>query len=408
MAIQQTAGDRMGRLITSAATLFIVLGLISVSAPAAAKNPKAQRNPVPEALVSVAEVAGLEDVRWWGDENPPEFEQWMSEGRWDDRKGKRLYFLAISGGGSNGAFGAGFLNGWTAAGTRPEFTVVTGISTGAIIAPFAFLGPKYDDDLKRFYTTFSTDDLIKKRGKMAVLKQDATQDTAPLRAKLAEFIDKDIMEAIAAEYRKGRILHIGTTNLDAERPVIWSIGRIAASGAPNALDLIHDVILGSAAIGLVFPPVMIEVEANGQTYDEMHVDGGTTNQVFVYPLRLDWDMVRARLGLTEDPELYVMRNAKLAPVYEAPGLHAIAIGKRSIASIIRTQGIGDLDRIYLEAKRDGLDFHLTSIPADFDAKSTEEFDTVYMSKLFELGYNFAKSGYDWQMYPPGYAKRRGE
>lgn len=380
------------------AALIIAVGLTAcASAP--------ERNAVPESLVDSAVVSGLEDVRYWGDENPPQLEQWLSEGRWHATKGTDHYYLALSGGGANGAFGAGLLNGWTEAGTRPTFNVVTGISTGALIAPFAFLGPEYDDELKRLFTELSTKDLIEKRGKLAVLEKDAAADTAPLRAKIAEVFDQEFIEAIAAEYRKGRILNIGTTNLDTERPVIWSIGRIAASGAPNALDLIHDVILASTSIGGAFPPVMIEVEANGQSYDEMHVDGGTANQVFVYPLRLDWAKVREQLNI-KGVELYVIRNAILAPSYDAVERRTIPIGLRSVSSLIRTQGVGDLDRIYLEAERDGLNFHLAYIPNDFNAKSTEPFDPVYMKKLFEVGYNLAKNGYPWQRTPPGYGQRK--
>jgi predicted acylesterase/phospholipase RssA len=312
-----------------------------------------KRNPVPESLIDVAEVRNLEDVRFWGDAAPPNFQAWLKESRWDQMGSQSHHYLAISGGGENGAYGAGFLNGWSAAGTRPEFTIVTGISTGALLAPFAFLGPDYDDDIKAFYTEFSKDDLVERRSIFKMLSNASIIDNRLLREKVAQYITQELMQKIAAEYQKGRILIVGTTNLDTSRPVLWSIGRIAASGAPNALELIHDIIIASTSIGGVFPPVIISVEANGESYDEMHVDGGTVNQVFMYPLGMDFSEIKKRVGLTENPKVYVLRNAPLNPAYQVVKYSMLEVVGQSVTSLLRTQGIGDIERIYLEARRDG-------------------------------------------------------
>ena len=375
---------------------FLVIALITGC------SPSIQRNPVPEALVDVAEVKDLEVVRYWGDSDLDQLDAMLVESRWDEMGTQQQHYLALSGGGDDGAYGAGFLNGWTAAGTRPEFTIVTGISTGALMAPFAFLGSDYDDELKYFYTEHSTDDLIKKRRPLAALRNASAADTSLLREKIVQNVDQEMMDKIAAEYKKGRLLQIGTANLDAGRPVVWSIGRIAASGKPAALDLIHDVILASASIGGVFPPVLIDVEANGETYDEMHADGGTVNQVFVYPLALNWNMIMDRAGIEEPPKVYILRNAQLRPRYSAVAYNLPDIVERSVSSLIRTQGLGDLDRIFLETQRDGLDFYLTYIPDDFTEVSNEPFDQAYMRKLYELGYDQAISDQPWERHPPGY------
>jgi hypothetical protein len=312
--------------------------------------------------------------------------------------------LAISGGGSNGAFSAGLLLGWTEAGTRPEFTAVTGISTGALIAPFAFLGPDYDATLKKLYTGISTEDILTERGFWSGfygLKSDALADTKPLRKLLKKYITPKIMEAIAEEYRKGRQLEVGTTNLDAQRPVIWNIGRIAASGHPKALDLIRDLMLASASIPVAFPPVLVKVEANEQVYDELHVDGGGTTQIYMYPVGLDWRRVEEKLEVKGRPNVYLIRNSVIDPKYSEvePGITNIA--GRTIDSLIRTQGIGDMYRMYLQTKRDGLSYNLAYIPKDFKEESKEPFDKEYMGKLFDLGYRLAKDGYPWLKYPPG-------
>ena len=241
-----------------------------------------ERNPLPESLSEDAVIPGIASARYWADEAPPETDDWFNltkeelKSRYPGTYGREHNYLAISGGGQRGAFGAGLLCGWTEAGTRPEFTVVTGVSTGALIAPFAFLGPEYDHVIKELYTSYSTTDIVKPRSSLKTLLGDAATDSTPLREKLVRYIDEDVMAAIAAEYKKGRVLDIVTTNLDAARPVAWNIGRIASSGSPHALQLIRDVMLASASIPAAFPPVMFDVEANGKRYDELHVDGGAT------------------------------------------------------------------------------------------------------------------------------------
>ncbi len=198
-----------------------------------------------------------------------------------------MSYLAVSGGGDNGAFGAGLMNGWTETGTRPEFKMVTGVSTGALIAPFAFLGPDYDAALREVYTTMTPEKVYRARGLSAALFDDAMADTSPLAAMIARYADQKMLDAIAREYQKGRLLMIGTTDLDAQRPVIWNIGAHRGQRPPGALDLFRKILRASAAIPGAFQPVLIDVEIDGRKYQEMHVDGGAIAQLFLYPPSID-------------------------------------------------------------------------------------------------------------------------
>ena len=367
------------------------------------------RKLVPAELTSQVGIEGLPEARFWGDEWPKySMERFDTYTDADFRKhfqgiyGKPHNYLAISGGGPNGAFGAGLFEGWTASGTRPEFTMVTGISTGALTAPFAFLGSDYDDTLKKVYTTTSTKDILKKRRIFSSVFGDSMADTTPLKALIAKYVTIDIVHAIAREHQRGRRLFVGTVNLDAGRSVIWNIGTIAASDHPHKLELIHDILRASAAIPIAFPPIAITVENNGRQYDELHVDGGTGSQVFVYPAAVDWKRITKKLKVQGDPRVYVIRNSFLGSGYQGVNRRLLSIASRSIDSLIRTQGIGDLYQIYALCERDGNDFNLAYIPAAFTEVQNEGFDPVYMGKLYNLGYQMAIKGYPWVKAPPGF------
>lgn len=365
-----------------------------------------ERSPLPVEHIEDAEVLGIPRARMWGDEAPPWEHHWMEKSRTEIKErysgiyGRRHTYLAISGGGANGAFAAGLLLGWTASGERPEFTAVTGVSAGALVAPFAFLGPEYDDVLKTVAAGLTPDQVYKKRGVIRALRTDALATTEPLQALIAKYVDEEVMEKIAAAHREGRSLTIGTANLDSMRPVIWRIGAIANSGHPDALSLIRQILLASASIPVVFSPVLIGVEADGQKYDELHVDGGAASQVFLYPVGIDYDEVLERLAVPGRPKVYIIRNSRLDPIYKQLRNKFFPIAGRSLQSLVRTQGIGDLYRIYLETCRDGLDFNLASIPADFTEESKEEFDRQYMHDLYDMAFERAEAGYDWEKMPP--------
>ena len=366
------------------------------------------RNPVPEQHIQAANIQDIPFARAWGDEVPPDYEERISKSRKQleqHRSGapnQTYNYLALSGGGADGAFGAGVLVGWTAAGDRPEFDVVTGISTGALIAPFAFLGPEHDAQLEEFFTSTSTEDVITKKSLFKILRSESATDSEPLRRTLLEFFNEEMLTTIAAQHARGRRLLIGTTNLDAGRPVIWNIGSIASSGHPRSATLIADILLASASIPGVFPPVFIEVQVGDQTYDEIHVDGGTSSQVFIYPASLNANQLAKDLGLQGTGRLFLIRNAFLDPRWKAVEPSLAQIAGRSLSSLIRNQGIGDLYRIFLATQRDGIEFNLAYIPAHFDIDPKEPFDPEYMRELFDLGIRMARDGYPWKKEPTGY------
>lgn len=389
--------------------LFTIMAL-SVALGCAAPT---RRQAVPVDLQDEAVIAGMSPaIRTWGAAVTPAFQEELVKSVQREQAYRASVgqtgplppadYLAISGGGANGAFTAGLLNGWTAAGNRPEFKAVTGISTGALVAPFAYLGPEYDATLRKFYTGVTTKQILTPRHKLAALNDDALTDNAPLRRLIADLVDTKLLEGIAAEYAKGRILFIGTTNLDAQRGVIWNVGAIAASGHPNARKLIHDILIASAAIPAAFPPVMLDVQVDGRAYQEMHVDGGTVTQVFLYPPALKLREVADAAGATRERRVYIIRNARLQADWAETPRQTLSIAGRAVSSLIATQGLGDLYRTYLNAQRDGIDYNLAFIPSEFTLQPKEAFDREYMQKLFDVGFEMGKKGGFWTKMPPAF------
>jgi hypothetical protein len=363
-------------------------------------------------------MPGMPGVRTWGDEFSPGFQKDMIESVHQEERsglfkaGDTVSILAISGGGGDGAYGAGLLCGWTAAGDRPSFKLVTGVSTGALTAPFAFLGPAYDAKLKKVYTTISAKDIFKMKSLFGMIETDAISLNDPLSKLTTEYVDEPMLKDIAAEHAKGRRLYIGTTALDAQRPVIWNMGAIAASGHPDAPELFRKIMIASAAVPVAFPPVYFEVEAGGKSYDEMHVDGGVANQVFLYRSVLDPLKGLKELGIERMRRkfrVYVLRNTQVKPDWQhvKPLLRSIA--PRSVSSLIKAQGVGDIYRIFATARRDGFDFNLAVIPDEMEtADRADEFDNTVMNILFETGYKLARYGYRWLKEPPGLFPVAGE
>jgi hypothetical protein len=381
--------------MTARAVLALALVLAACGVPEA-RDPGAP----PERSYALATMPGLVRARQFYDAplrvDPAVREAYLAERLAAGLPTDRFTILALSGGGPDGAYGAGLLRGWTEAGDRPEFDIVTGISTGALIAPFAFLGPDHDDPLEQFYTHSGTGDILTLTLFRALLGGTALADTAPLRGILEAEVTADLTARIAAEHRRGRRLLIGTTHIDAQRPVIWDIGAIAATGHPDAPAVIRKVMLASASIPGAFPPVLFQVTANGRVFQEAHVDGGVTLSIFVYPRNLHLGEVADLLGVPEKGRhFYLIRNAKLDPEYGVLPLGLVPIAQRAVSTLIKAQTVGNIIEIEAIARRDGFRVHIAHVPAAFSVPATELFDTVYMKALYELGYTQAKRGYPW-------------
>lgn len=370
------------------------------------------RDSVPQQLASAAEPPGYErDIRLWGDSYASYpaarlvrfHDERLKASKADPSINVRaLNALTLSGGGSSGAFGAGILAGWAKAGTRPKFDIVTGISAGALIAPFAFLGPAYDDELKTGFTEVSDANIYTRHSLLGALSSGSFTSNAPLAKMLDEHITDAMLAKIAAEYSKGRRLFVGTTNLDADRAVIWDMGAIAASGRPDRRKLFNQVILASTSIPGIFPPVDLEVTAAGKTYHEMHVDGGTANEVFLMPAGLTLGQLDKTFHAKVKARLYVIRNGRTTPEYSSVKATLPDVGEKALSSLIKTQAIGDLYRLYAIAERDGIDFNAIDIPADFTVEAKSPFDKAFMRALYAKGYEMGHDGVPWKKAPPGF------
>ncbi|MGE0154849.1 MAG: patatin-like phospholipase family protein [Reyranellaceae bacterium] len=368
--------------------------------------------PVPAAIAYRATVLGIANERFYpvaqSQALDAEFIAAMERqqrhlGLRADQPLPELKLLSVSGGGENGAFGAGLLCGWTEQGTRPEFDMVTGVSTGALTAPFAFLGPRYDAQLRAVYTELKPDNILKRRGIVAALFDDALADNSPLYDTITRYFDAPMLAGIAREYQAGRLLLIGTANIDAQRAVVWNIGAIAASGHPAALETIRRVLLASAAVPGAFPPTMFDVSIDGKAYQEMHVDGGAFAQVFLYPTAA-LQRRRARLRARENvmaATAYIIRNAQLEPHWEAVDRRTLSIVGRAISTMIAGSGYNDVLRIYKNTRDDRIDFNLAYIGADFTRELPQPFDPEFMRALFDYGFERGRRGYDWAKTPPG-------
>jgi predicted acylesterase/phospholipase RssA len=314
-------------------------------------------------------------------------------------------YLSLSGGGDNGAFGAGLLVGWTEQGTRPEFNLVTGISTGALIAPFAYLGKDYDPVLTEVYTKVKPSDIFKSRGFLSGFFGDGLADTSPLFQLISKHVTAEFLKKVANEYNnRGRWLLIGTTNIDAGTPVIWNMGQIASVGTPESLELFRKILLASASIPAAFPPVMFDFMIDGKEFQEMHVDGGATTQVFLYPGAAANRAKEIGVKRNTNRQAYIIRNARLDVDWQQTERRTLSIAGRAISQLIQSQGLGDLYRIYNITQDDRVGFNLAYIGSDFSFPHVEEFDTKYMQALYDYGYQRARKGYEWSKYPPGYRK----
>ncbi|TXN06235.1 alpha/beta hydrolase [Methylobacterium sp. WL64] len=315
------------------------------------------------------------------------------------RRSAGFNYLALSGGGGDGAYGAGVLNGWTASGTRPEFTLVSGVSTGALIAPFAFLGPAYDAYLTEFYTSGVAGELVTSPSISNILFGSGLFGDGRLRNLIARYVTPELLTAIAEEHAKGRRLMVVTTNLDSQRSVIWNMGAIASSGAPNALDLFRDVLAASASVPAVFPPQMIDVTAADARFQEMHVDGSVVTPVFTLPQTLLLRDGKIRTG--GKANIYVVINGRLEPDFEVTKNNTLSIVERSFTTASRARSRATLTATYALARSNGMSFNLTYIDEDGPkASAAKGFDTAYMRALYQEGLGKGRTGTFWQHTVP--------
>jgi len=363
------------------------------------------RRPALEDADTLTPIAGIPQARYWADATPPDIEDRIAKVVRQRRSAglTGMTALAMSGGADNGAFGAGVMNAWTERGDRPEFATVTGVSTGALVAPFVFLGPKYDAEMKRLYGGIPTDEIIRLRSVFRVLPSGSVVDTTPMAEIISGYITEGFLAEIAAQHARGRRLFVQTTNMDAQRPVLWDMGAIASSGAPQAEALFEDVLLASASVPVAFPPVFFEFRtADGERFSEMHADGGVASQITVaegWQGRIH-ELSGSGNSATRLVALYVLFNGRIDPEPQSVDFTIPEVASRALDTMTKEQRERDLANAYSAARKRDAAFRMAAIEPDFELAYSGPFDVDYMTRLYNYGYEKTLRGEIWQSAPP--------
>ena len=389
----------MARLHAQLKRAFALLGAVTLMGCEPA------RHAVPSSLTETTQVPGFEGDKFWADEPSASYDKAVMEkdeqlvaARKDPACSHRIILptpifwqsLAET---TRARSPQDFSMGWTKLGRRPTFGVVSGVSAGALAAPFAFLGPSYDYALRDIFTKLSAGSLYTGSGIFGVFGE-SLYSTAPLEKLIRSYATDEFLDKIAAEHRKGRRLLIMTTDLDTERPVIWYLSAIAASSRPDRRELFIKILLASSAVPGLFPPVEIPVvAANGERYEELHVDGGVTAELVFVPPEMKLPMIEDKVfGKPRSRNLYVIRNGKLVPEYRSSKLNALSLASRAVATMVKYQVVADIRALARDAKETGTNLYFNATPPSFDAVSRKAFDPAYAQRLYVVGSAVGRAG----------------
>jgi predicted acylesterase/phospholipase RssA len=307
---------------------------------------------------------------------------------------KHRNILAMSGGGADGAFGAGVLTGWSETGLRPNFDVVSGVSTGALMAPLAFVGPEYDPLLREIYTGGYGAELVRSASVASGLFAGGLVSNEALERLISRFTDESLLREVAAKHHTGGRLFVVTTNLDVQRPVLWDMGAIAAKGGPESLSLFRRVLMASMSFPGVFAPVLIDVEANGKRFQEMHIDGSMTEQIFI-PFGPDHPA-----GKERNVNLYVLINTQLEPSFELADNSPLQVSGRALWTMSKRERQRSVTRAYEVARRKGFSFKIAYVDNALPNQGSTLFDTSYMQVLYAYGFKAGRTSTAWRDRPP--------
>jgi predicted acylesterase/phospholipase RssA len=387
------------------------LTLVALAAVLAACTTLTRLGAVPSELQDEARPDGISDVRFYPQQLANSAARSQVRIRWpasgveaeipvssDTSAGCDM--LAISAGGDRGAFAAGLLSGWSQTGTRPHFKVVTGVSVGALIAPFAFLGPRYDHVLREVALSAGRESFFHRRSFLSGLLGDGFASSEPLERVLATYVTAAVLREIADEYRHGRDLYILTTDLDAGVPVIWNMGAIAASDSPDALILFRQVLRASTAVPVAVSPVLIPVTAGGRHFQELHVDGSVTHQVFLGGFPLPQLRVSDMQASAPSCGAFIIINAQMDSSRSTTPRRTLRIGERSIQTLMQIEASNDVASIFTALQRQDIQFNLAYIDSDFQAPHRHDFDPSYLRTLFTYGERLGSGAYPWHSAPP--------
>lgn len=346
---------------------------------------------------AVAYIDGFENIRAYVDASRASLgdqAQWVPL-----TSAKTLNILCLSGGGSGGAFTVGVLSAWSDKQTRPVFDVVTGVSTGALIAPYAFLGSTYDTELSELYTGGQAKELIDARWMGTGLLGTSILKGERLRQMISKYITNGVLQQIAAEHRRGRRLFVLTTNLDSQRGVVWNMGAIASSGQPEALTLFRDVLIASASIPGVFPAVTIKAKSGSKQIEELHSDGGASTQFLGLPEAVLASPIKSNFPTKQRLNIYVVVNNALIPEFATTNNSTISVAGRSYATMVKSQTKQALLALYNHSQRTGSRLRIASIDQQIPYKMLDPFNTDYMRAVFADGYSQTVVGKVWKETP---------
>ncbi len=384
-SISATLGVRILHLAVAA---LLLAGCGTVTRPDFGADEQAQAQPV-----------GFSDVRFDADnlsQTAAFNKRFLSN--LPDMTVNGLQILVLSGGGADGAYGAGFLQGWTHSGKRPSFAIVTGISAGALIAPFAFLGAEWDDRLQAAFIDGRSAKLLRRRSGLGVLFSGGIYEAEPLRRLVESYVDNQLIVDIAKENAKGRRLLVATTDLDTQRSVVWDLGAIASRGGPAARALFIDVLVASASVPGVFPPQLIAVEdGHGHHFQEMHVDGGTSEAFFGIPESLL--LMKAPQTQNNNIHMYVLLNTVAKPSFAVTKTDTLGVAARAFDTMMKssTRTLVSVTKVF--CLRNNLSCLFAAVPPGAGSEDFLDFSTSNATKLFQLGQADGLAGTGWQASP---------
>lgn len=381
-------GFRAGPGMLRFLSIFLCCWLAGCTAP--------PRIPYSAKAALAADVDGFEDIRIYADSNGelPQSRTWLPVLRQ-----KEVNYLVLSGGGARGAFSVGILKAWSDTGQRPEFDMVSGVSTGALIAPYAFLGSSYDQTLVDLYTSGVARDLVDFRFFPKAMLGPSLLDQDPLRKMVERYLSRDTLARIAAEHRKGRRLLVLTSNLDSQRAVIWNMGAIANSGRPDALKLFQDILIASASIPGLYPAVLIKATTGDRVFEEMHSDGGTATQFLTIPEGWLASAQDDPWPKGADLNMYIIINNALMPEFALTTNNTFMVMAKASSLLIKSQTRNALLATYAYARRNGIRFYMASIDVPVSYDMSDPFNTNYMRAIYSLGYAKMAGGNLWKGAP---------
>ncbi|KAA8600978.1 hypothetical protein F0Z19_1484 [Vibrio cyclitrophicus] len=385
----------MNRLISSGLTVALSFLVVACSSPHTL-DVRVNKDNYKDVIVEDASSVE-EPLRIWASEAPDFLYSADDQTTPITVSGDQLNILALSGGGANGAFGAGILIGLEESGQLKDYSIVTGISAGALMAPFVFIGGDAFSKMKEVMLNINDKSVLGKKNFLNTVFKDAFTDGEHLYQFIAEAFPEPMIEQIATQHRSGKRLFIGTTHFDSGELVIWNVGAIANSEMPNKSELIYKVLAASASIPGVFPPQFINVEHEGVIFEELHVDGGLATQVFFNPSNFDYQQISDSLGLETSPQLDIIRNGSLKAPYHSLRDKGLDLVAKSVSSLTLAQTRGDLYRMKYICEINNIDMQFTYMEQDFSyAKRTKDmFDEHYLLTIYKYGYHKATRGKPW-------------